>query len=123
VIAKSATGLTVRVAATAEAFGPTDVVSEPAGIPFTSCGEETEVTTTDTEQLAPGGITVFWGTNKLATEAVARGTELIQVVARPGEAELTKPAGYASMKLELNVAEVSRWLFVNVITNSDVLPA
>jgi hypothetical protein len=107
VIAKSATGLTVRVAVMAEAFTPTDVVSEPAGIPFISCGEEIDVTTTDTEQLAPGGIRVFWGTNKLATEAVASGSELIQVVVTPGEAEFTRPAGYASMKLEVKVAEVS----------------
>lgn len=106
-IAKSATGLTVRVAVTAEAFAPTDVVSELAGIPFTTCGEEIEVTTTDTEQLAPGGIRVFWGINKFAIEAVARGTELIQVVVTPGEAEFTKPIGYASIKLEVKVAETS----------------
>jgi hypothetical protein len=107
VIARSVTGLTVRVAVTADAFAPTEVINEPTGMPFTSCGEEIEVTTTDTEQLAPGGIKVFCGTNKLATEAVARGTELIQVVVTPGEAEFTKPMGYASMKLEVKVAEVS----------------
>lgn len=107
VMARSAIGLTVRVAVTADAFAPTEVVNEPTGIPFTSCGEEIEVITTDTEQLAPGGIKVFCGTNKLAAEAVARGTELIQVVATPGEAEFTKPMGYVSIKLEVKVAEVS----------------
>ena len=93
VIARSATGFTVKVAETAEAFEPTEVVNEAAGIPFTTWGEAIEVTTTDTEQLAPGGINVFCGTSKLATEAVANGTELIQVVVTPGEAEFTKPAG------------------------------
>lgn len=107
VIAKSATGLTVRVAVTADAFAPTDVVSEATGIVFTTCGEAIEVTTTDTEQLAPGGINVFCGTNKLATEAVASGTELAQVDNATEGDELTNPVGYTSMKFEVNVAETN----------------
>ena len=54
--ARSATGLTVNVAVTGAEFEPTDVVSEPAGIVLTLVASP--VTTTETEQEAPGAITV-----------------------------------------------------------------
>jgi hypothetical protein len=88
---KSATGLTLRVAVTVDVFVPTEVVSEPAGMVFVPVAML--VTTTETEQDAPGGITVPELTLKEATVGVAVTVELTQVVAGRGAAALVMSAG------------------------------
>jgi hypothetical protein len=60
-MARSADGLTVSVAVIRLGLAPTDVVREPAGIVLAGCGEVTEVTTADTEQLVLGAMSVPTG--------------------------------------------------------------
>ena len=89
-----ATGVTVRVAVTALELGPTEVVSEPAGIELGKEPPELLVTTTDNEQLDAGGIAA--GADKLTepAPAVATGTaEPAHVVATAVTVALTNPAG------------------------------
>lgn len=65
VIAKSAEGLTVRVAVTNVGLEPTEVDNEPAGIVLITWGDCMEVTTADTEQLELGATTVPIATVKV----------------------------------------------------------
>jgi hypothetical protein len=123
VIAKSATGETASVAVTKLGFEPTDVDKEPAGIVLITCGDSIDVTTTETEQLAFGGITVPDATVNEPAPAAAEGAGPAQVEIRLVTLALTKPAGYISVKAALNVADTNLWVFVNVITSKDVPPA
>jgi hypothetical protein len=123
VMAKSATGETVSVAVTKLGFEPTDVDKDPAGIVLITWGDSIEVTTTETEQLAPGGITVPDATVNEPAPAVAEGAGPEQVETRLVVLAFTKPVGYISVNPALNVADTSLWVFVKVITSKDVPPA
>lgn len=93
VTARSAEGVTVSVAVAATELEPTEVDKEPAGIVFTACGDSMDVTTTDTEQLALGGITVPAATVRDPAPDVADGAGPGQVDAKFVGVELTKPDG------------------------------
>lgn len=115
---------TTKVALAGLKFEPTDVTSDPAGKMLSGKPLVALVTTTDTEQLAPGGMPVLAGTNKLGAVAVAStGVLAIQVLLIVEGAALVNPAGYASIKLDVNVAVVREWVLVKVITKSEVPPA
>ncbi len=123
VMAKSATDATVSVAVTKPGFEPTDVDKEPAGMVLITWGDTIDVTTTETEQLALGGITVPNGTVNTPAPAVAEGAGPEQVETKEVGVAFTKPAGYTSVNPALNVADTSLCVFVNVITSKDVPPA
>jgi hypothetical protein len=123
VMAKSATGETVSVAVTKLGFEPTEVDNDPAGIVLITCGDSIDVTTTETEQLALGGITVPDATVNEPAPAVAEGAGPEQVETKLVEVALTKPAGYMSVNPALNVADTNLWVFVNVMTSKEVPPA
>lgn len=93
VIAKSAEGVTVSVAVVAKELEPTEVDKDPAGIELIACGDTIDVTTTDTEQLALGGITVPEATVNRPAPDVADGAEPEQVETKLVGLELTKPEG------------------------------
>lgn len=93
VIAKSAEGVTVSVAVAGTELEPTEVDKEPAGIVLIACGDIMEVTTTDTEQLALGGITVPEATVSDPAPEAAVGAGPEQVDAKFVGVELTKPDG------------------------------
>jgi hypothetical protein len=93
VMTKSADGVTVRVAATWLGLAPTEVVKEPAGIVLTTCGEVTEVTTTETEQLELGAISVPTGSDIWLPPGLAVGVEFRQVVAASVVVALSKSVG------------------------------
>ena len=122
-IPKLAAGVKVIVAVTALELGPTDVVSEPAGIELGKLPPELFVTTAETEQLEPGEINVPIGKDNNPRPAVAVGAPPPQVVAAAGLAALTSPRGYESVNTAVNVAVVSACWLVKVITNKDVPPA
>lgn len=91
VMPKSAVAATVSVALTELGLAPTEVDKEPAGIVLMTWGETMDVTTTETEQLAPGGIRVPVGSVKLSPPAVATGTAGVQEVATNEGLALTNP--------------------------------
>jgi hypothetical protein len=122
-MARSADGLTVNVAVIRVGLAPTEVVNEPAGIVLAACGEVTEVTTAETEQLELGAINVPTGNDNWFTPGVAVTAPAIQVVAARVVVALIIPNGYTSTKAVLKVAETSLWVLVNVITNNEVPPA
>jgi hypothetical protein len=122
-MAKSATGATASVAVTKLGFEPTDVDKEPAGIVLITWGDATDVTTTETEQLPLGGITVPDATVNRPAPAAAEGAGPEQVVIRLVGLAFTKPVGYTSVKPALKVADTNLWVFVNVMTSKDVPPA
>ena len=122
-IPKLAAGVTVIVAVAALEFGPTEVVSEPAGIELGKLPPELFVMTAETEQLEPGEISVPVGNDKAPKPAVAVGTPPPQVVAAAGLAALTSPRGYESVNTAVKLAVVSACWFVKVITSKDVPPA
>jgi hypothetical protein len=93
VMARSATGLIVKVAVTKAELAPTDVDNDPAGIVLITCGELTEVTTTDTEQLELGAITVPVAIVTVPNPTVAEGAGPEHVVASPVGDAFTKPGG------------------------------
>lgn len=123
ITAKSAEGVTVSVAVAETELEPTEVVSDPTGIALMTCGDAIEVTTTDTEQLVLGEITVPEATVNIPALAVADGAGPEQVDTKPVGLEFTKPDGYMSVNTDVNVADTNLWLFVNVMTNNDVPPA
>lgn len=90
---RSATGDTVKVAVTRLEFTPTLVDNDPAGIVFTTWGDTTDVTTTDTEQLELGAIAVPIATVTVPSPAFAAKTGDKQVLEGAGTAAFTKPAG------------------------------
>jgi hypothetical protein len=121
VMARSAIGLTVSVAVTGFVLAPTLVAKDPAGIVLTTCGEATEVTTTETLQLELGAMPV--PTPTVNAPALAATTGVKQVLDVIGPGALTKPTGYASVNKDVKVAVVSLWVLVKVTTNKDVPPA
>jgi hypothetical protein len=121
VMARSATGLMVSVAVTGFELAPTLVDKDPAGIVLTTCGDATDVTTTETLQLELGAIPVPTPTVKAPALAATTGVKQVLDVIGPGA--LTKPAGYASVNREVNVAVVNLWVLVKVTTNKEVPPA
>jgi hypothetical protein len=116
--------LTVSVAVTKLVFVPTDVDNEPAGIVLSTCGAPLAlaVTTTETEQLELGGMTVPLTTVSVLWPAVANTLEFEQLSDALGVVALAKPVGYRSTKAVLNVADTSLCVLVKVITNNDVPP-
>jgi hypothetical protein len=102
---------------------PKPVVKEPAGIVFATPGEELDVTTTETEQLALAGMTVPIGSERLLPPPAAIGAPAAQVVAAKGGEALINPGWYWSVNTELKVADTKRLVLVKVMTNKDVPPA
>jgi hypothetical protein len=88
---RSAVGVTFKMAVAVALLLPTEVVSEPAGIVLVPV--KMPVTTTETEQLAPGGITVPPKTASDEPAGAAVTPELAQVVVANGEDELLMPSG------------------------------
>lgn len=85
---------TTKVALARLKFEPTDVPSDPAGKVLAGKPLVSLVTTTDTEQLAPGGMPVLNGTNKLTAVAVAStGVLAIQVLLIVEGDALVRPVG------------------------------
>jgi hypothetical protein len=93
VMAKSALGLTVRVAVIKVGLAPTEVVKEPAGIVLAAWGEVTDVTTAETEQLEFGATSVPIGNDNWLAPAVAVTAPPIQVVAASVVVAFTIPVG------------------------------
>ena len=91
---RSACGVTVSVAVIVEVLAPTVVVNDPTGIEFANPPAELAVTTTDKEQLDPGGITLPTDNVAVPSPAVAAGVALAQVVVTAGVEAFTKPTGY-----------------------------
>jgi hypothetical protein len=123
VMTRSALGFTVRVAVIKLGLAPTEVDNEPAGTVLAACGDVTEVTTAEIEQVPLGAMTVPAATDIWLAPAVATGAGPEHVVAGLGVVAFSRPAGYSSMNAVLNVADTSLWVFVKVITNNDVPPA
>jgi hypothetical protein len=121
VICRSALGLTVKDAVTVEVLVPKAVVSEPAGKVFVP--DTKLVTTTETEQEDPGGITVPFDTVKDAAPGVAVTVELTQEVDAKGAAELLMLAGYESKKADVKVADTNWCVLMKVMTKREVPPA
>jgi hypothetical protein len=113
--------VTVSVAVTAFELTPTLVDKDPAGIVLTTCGEVTDVTTTETLQLELGAIPVPTPTVSAPALAVTTGVRQVLDVIAPGA--VVKPVGYASVNKDVKVAVTNLWVLVKVITNKEVPPA
>lgn len=92
-MARSADGLTVRVAVIRVGLAPTEVVNEPAGIVLAACGEVTDVTTAETEQLVLGAMSVPTGNDNWFAPGVAVTLPARQVVAASVVVALIMPVG------------------------------
>jgi hypothetical protein len=97
------------------------VDKDPAGIVLTTCGEATDVTTTETLQLELGAIAVPAPTVNAPALAATTGVKHVLDVIGPGA--LAKPAGYASVNKDVKVAVTSLWVLVKVTTSREVPPA
>lgn len=93
VICKSALATTINPALTVAVFVPTDVVREPAGMVLVMLPDTELVTTTETEQLAPGGIKVPAAKVKVPKPGFELAPPPIQLVCATELVELTNPVG------------------------------
>ena len=119
---RSALEATERVAVAVLELVPTEVDKEPEGIVLVTVPVMEPVTTLVSVQLSPGGINVPVDKVSEPAPATAVATPALQLVCAT-EVALTKPAGYASVKIDESVAEAKTFVFVIVMVNNVVPPA